>query len=69
MRHRLFAADAGEFFVVNSGLERVKAVLNGSDGTPYETEISMSAFSMISKSDYWSGQPNYIEIDNSAIAG
>ena len=63
------AADAGEFFVVNSGLEMVKAVLNGTDGTPYETEISMSAFSMISKSDYWSGQPNYIEIDHSAIAG
>ena len=64
-----FAADAGEFFVVNSGLERVKAVLNGSDGAPYETEISTSVYSMISKSDYWSGQPNYIEIDHSAIAG
>ena len=62
-------ADAGEFFVVNSGMEMVKAVLNGPDGAPYETEISTSVYSMISKSDYWSGQPNYIEIDNSAIAG
>ena len=60
-------AETGDFFVVTSGTETVKSIANGTDGTPYELEGTIFIYSLISKSDYWNGQPNYIEIDNSAI--
>lgn len=60
-------AETGDFFVVTSGTETVKSIANGTDGTPYELEGTIFIYSLISKSDYWNGQPNYIKIDNSAI--
>ena len=60
-------AGADEFFVVISGTETVKSIMTGTDGTPYEAEGTIFIYSLISKSDYWNGQPNYIEIDDSAI--
>lgn len=57
----------GDSYFVQSGVEMRATSLIGNDGVPYETQIEVPVYGMISKEDFWSNTPNYLPIQDTVV--